>query len=77
MPSENWLHIYQAENDSIPQNLKGAVLKSVLEKSTYGYFVTPKNADAVSACAARLIAMTVNKALNPNLTYAEMEELKP
>ena len=67
----------KAENDSIPQNLKGAVLKSVLEKSTYGYFVTPKNAAAVSACAARLIAMTVNKALNPNLTYAEMEELKP
>lgn len=65
----------KTESASIPENLRASILKSVLESGSYGYFVTPKNSDVISRCAAKLIAMTINKALNPHLSYSEMEEL--
>lgn len=65
----------KTESASIPQDLRASILKSVLESGSYGYFVTPKNSDVISKSAARLIAMTINKALNPHLSYSEMEEL--
>lgn len=63
------------ENPQLPEELKSSILRSVLSSGSYGYFVTPKNSDAISVGAARLIAMTINKALNPTLDYDEMEEL--
>lgn len=65
----------KCESDSISPNLRASILKSVLESGSYGYFVTPKNADVISKSAARLIGMTINKALNPDLSYSDMEEL--
>lgn len=67
----------RTENSYITADIRKSILSSILESSSYGYFVTPKNADAISYSAAKLIAMTVNKALNPTLSYGEMEELKP
>lgn len=69
----------QAFSEDIVQNIsedtKNSILKSVLQNGSYGYFVTPKNADDIAKAAARLIGFSVNKALNPGLTISEMEEL--
>lgn len=63
------------ENGNLPKDMCNSILQSVLSSGSYGYFVTPKNSDAISESAAKLIAMTVNKALNPELDYADMDEL--
>ncbi len=62
-------------SSGISPDIRASVLKSVLESGSYGYFVTPKNADDISRSAARLIGFTINKALNPDLDISEMEEL--
>lgn len=60
---------------SLSRKQKSDILNSVLKTGNYGYFVTPKNADVISKSAARLIGFTINKALNPDLEFAEIEEL--
>lgn len=65
----------KTESKDIPEDIRRNVLRSVLEGGSYGYFVSPKNSDEISECAAKLIGMTINKALNPHLDIAEMEEL--
>ncbi len=51
------------------------IIDSLLEKSPKSFFVTPKDADKVSAYSARLLARSINKALNPDLSYEEMAQL--
>jgi len=63
------------EAETIPQKLRSEIIDNVLRSGSYGYFVTPKNADIISRCAAKLIGMAINKALNPDLDFSDMEEL--
>ncbi len=63
------------DSNGISEDMRAKVLKAVLEGGAYGYFVAPKNSDEISKAAARIIGMTINKALNPELEITEMEEL--
>lgn len=70
-------YIKRNETQVLPQERETlkAVLSSVSENGSNGFFLTPKNADVISQNSARLIAMTINKALNPTLSFEDMEEL--
>ncbi len=70
-------YIKKNESQALPQERETlkAVLSSVSENGGNGFFLTPKNADVISQNSAKLIAMTINKALNPSLTFEDMEEL--
>lgn len=64
-----------SKRGSADDEIKRKALSTVLSDGTYGYFVTPKNADIISECSAKLIARSINKALNPDLSYADMTDL--
>lgn len=63
------------EDSKLPHTLREEILRSVLACDSYGHFVTPKDCDKISKQAGRLIAMGINKALNPSLSMSEIEEL--
>ena len=65
----------KCDKQTISPSILKDILDSVLESGSYGYFVTPKNADEISKAAARLIGMTINKALNPELSCNDIEDL--
>lgn len=68
-------YIQKNQTARLPQEILKTVLSSVSESGNNGFFLTPKNADVISQNSARLIAMTINKALNPSLSFDDMEEL--
>ena len=63
------------QGEELTEKVRSHILEAVLKNGSFNYFVTPKNADAISKSAARLIALSVNKALNPDLSYGDMTEL--
>ncbi len=69
------LEYFKEQNESLSKETRDHILNSVLSSGSFNYFVTPKNADVISSSAARLIALSINKALNPDLSYGDMAEL--
>ncbi len=66
---------FKSTGQPLDEQTRAQILGEVLKSGSFNYFVTPKNTDIISKCAARLIAMSVNKALNPSLSYADFSEL--
>lgn len=65
----------RVDHEAFSKQMQRSILDSVLKNGAYGYFVAPKNADDISDCAARLIGMVINKALNPGLCISEIEDI--
>lgn len=66
---------FKEQGEELIPEVRSNILSAVLQNGSFNYFVTPKNADAISKNAARLIALSINKALNPDLSYGDMAEL--
>lgn len=66
---------FRSAGETLDDKTREQILTEVLKRGSFNYFVTPKNSDIISKCAANLIAMSLNKALNPHISYTEFREL--
>ncbi len=66
---------FKSTGETLDEKKRQQILTEVLKCGSFNYFVTPKNSDVISKCAADLIAMSLNKALNPHIPYSEFREL--
>lgn len=66
---------FRSTGEALDDKTREQILNEVLKRGSFNYFVTPKNSDIISKCAADLISMSLNKALNPHISYTEFREL--